>query len=160
MARHLAHPHCRRAFARYHRHWQPALKAADVAVTTGGSEALLFAFTAICDPGDEILVPTPFYTNYNGFATVAGATVKPIATSIDSNFSLPSDEVLDSLITPKTRALVFSNPGNPAGAIYQRSEIERLARWCKRNQLFLIADEVYRRIWFDSPLHQRLSSMT
>ena len=144
-------PACRAAFAKYHSRWQPALTAEHVAVTTGGSEALLFAFTAICDPGDEILAPTPFYTNYNGFATVAGATIKPIPTSIESNFALPSDEELDALKTDRTRAFVFSNPSNPTGAIYSRSEVERIARWCHRNELFLVSDEVYRRIWFDTP---------
>ena len=144
-------PACRAAFASYHSRWQSSLTAEHVAVTTGGSEALLFAFTAICDPGDEILAPTPFYTNYNGFATVAGATIKPIPTSIESNFSLPSDEELDALKTDRTRAFVFSNPSNPTGAIYSRAEVERIARWCHRNGLFLISDEVYRRIWFDTP---------
>ena len=144
-------PACRAAFAKYHSQWQPTLKAEHVAVTTGGSEALLFAFTAICDPGDEILSPTPFYTNYNGFATVAGATIKPIPTSIESNFALPSDQELDALKTERTRAFVFSNPSNPTGAIYSRSEVERIARWCHRNGVFLVSDEVYRRIWFDSP---------
>ena len=142
---------CRAAFASYHSQWQSSLTAEHVAVTTGGSEALLFAFTAICDPGDEILAPTPFYTNYNGFATVAGATIKPIPTSIESNFALPSDEELDGLKTERTRAFVFSNPSNPTGAIYSRGEVERIARWCHRNGLFLISDEVYRRIWFDTP---------
>lgn len=144
-------PECREAFAKYHSRWQPALSAKDVAVTTGGSEALLFAFTAICDPGDEILVPTPFYTNYNGFANIAGAKIRPIPTSIQNNFALPSDSELDRLKTTKTKAFVFSNPGNPTGAIYSKEEIVRLANWCHRNQIFLIADEVYRRIWFDTP---------
>jgi len=142
-------PACREAFANYHRRWQPQLQSKHIAVTTGGSEALLFAFTAICDPGDEILVPTPFYTNYNGFATVAGAHIRPIPTSIDNNFALPSNEQLEALKTPKTKAFVFSNPGNPTGAIYSLSEISRLAKWCHHNGIFLIADEVYRRIWFE-----------
>ena len=144
-------PACRQAFAQYHRRWQPNLNASHVAVTTGGSEALLFAFTAICDPGDEILVPTPFYTNYNGFATVAGASIRPVPTSIDNNFALPSNEQLSALKTPRTKAFVFSNPGNPTGAIYNKDDVERLALWCHNNGVFLIADEVYRRIWFDSP---------
>ncbi len=144
-------PACRAAFARYHSRWQPQLDSRHVAVTTGGSEALLFAFTAICDPGDEILAPTPFYTNYNGFATVAGARIKPIPTSIETNFALPSNEVLNQIKTDKTRAFVFSNPSNPTGAVYPKSEVQRIAQWCKHNEIFLIADEVYRRIWFDTP---------
>lgn len=142
-------PACREAFATYHSKWQPSLTASDVAVTTGGSEALLFAFTAVCDPGDEILAPTPYYTNYNGFATLAGAKIVPILTSIDNNFALPSDQELDKLKTDRTRAFVFSNPGNPTGAIYSKAEITRLASWCFRNRIFMIADEVYRRIWFE-----------
>jgi aspartate aminotransferase len=142
---------CREAFAQYHRRWQSALRAEDIAVTTGGSEALLFAFTAICDPGDEILVPTPYYTNYNGFATVAGAKIRPIPTSLQDNFALPSDEKLDAMATPRTKAFVFSNPGNPTGAVYPQDEVDRLARWCRSRGIFLISDEVYRRIWFDAP---------
>lgn len=142
---------CREAFAKYHSAWQEDLTGAHVAVTTGGSEALLFAFTAICDPGDEILAPTPYYTNYNGFATVAGASIKPIFTSIENNFALPTDAQLDALKSDRSKAFVFSNPCNPTGAVYPRSEVERLAKWCHRNGIFLIADEVYRRIWFDNP---------
>lgn len=150
-------PQCRMAFARYHSQWQPDLTEHHVAVTTGGSEALLFAFTAICDPGDEILVPTPYYTNYNGFATVAGARILPIPTKLENNFSLPSDNELDAIKTPRTKAFVFSNPGNPTGAIYTEQEITRLANWCHRNGIFCIADEVYRRIWFTEPPASALS---
>lgn len=144
-------PGCRKAAADYHRRWGPTLRPQDVAVTVGGSEALLFAMTAICDPGDEILVPEPYYTNYNGFATVAGARVRPIQTTIEDNFALPSDDVLDRMVSDRTRAIVFSNPGNPTGAVYSHSEIQRLLRWAIRRDLFVIADEVYRRIWFEAP---------
>ncbi|MGC6507107.1 MAG: pyridoxal phosphate-dependent aminotransferase [Myxococcota bacterium] len=150
-------PECRNAFAAYHSQWQPELKPEHIAVTTGGSEALLFAFTAICDPGDEILVPTPYYTNYNGFATVAGAHVKPIPTQLSNGFALPSNAQLDALKTKKTKAIVFSNPGNPTGAIYAHDEVRRLALWCAKNSVFLIADEVYRRIWFETPPASALS---
>ena len=150
-------PACREAAAKYHSRWNAGLTAAHVAVTTGGSEALLFAFTALCDPGDEILVLEPYYTNYNGFATVAGATVKPLRTTIEDGFSLPSDAVLDAAVGPKTRALVFSNPANPTGAVYSKEDLERLAAWAKRHDLTVIADEVYRRIWFDEPPFSALS---
>ena len=142
-------PAMREAAAAYHSAWCPSLKASDVAVTTGGSEALLFAFTVICNPGDELLVPEPYYTNYTGFATVGGAVVRPIPTSIADGFALPADDVLDTFITPRTRAIVFSNPGNPTGAVYSRSELERVVAWAKRHDIFVVADEVYRRIWFD-----------
>ena len=144
-------PPCREAAAAYHSRWSPGLGWEHVAVTTGGSEALLFAFTAICDPGDEILVPEPYYTNYNGFATVAGASIKPIRTRLEDGFALPSAEVLDSFVTPRTRAVVFSNPGNPTGAVYGRDELKRLLDWAAERDLFVIADEVYRRIWFREP---------
>jgi aspartate aminotransferase len=145
-------PDCREVAARYHSRWCPDLKGHHVAVTTGGSEALLFAFTAICDPGDEILVPEPYYTNYNGFSTVAGTIIKPIRTRLEDGFALPADEVLDTYLTDRTKALVFSNPGNPTGAIYGRDELERLLAWGQRNNVFIIADEVYRRIYFtESP---------
>jgi aspartate aminotransferase len=142
-------PECREAAAGYHARWSPGLDGQHVAVTTGGSEALLFAFTAICDPGDEILVPEPYYTNYNGFGTVAGATIRPIPTRIEDDFAIPPDDVLDTYVTPRTRALVFSNPGNPTGAVYGQSELERVLAWAARHDLFVIADEVYRRIWFE-----------
>ena len=132
-----------------HARWSPGLGPEHVVVTVGGSEALLFAFTAVCDPGDEILVLEPYYTNYNGFATVAGARVRPIRTELSDGFAIPPDEVLDRAITPRTRAIVFSNPGNPTGAVYGLDEIARLSAWARRHGLFVIADEVYRRIWFD-----------
>ena len=97
-----------------------------VAVTTGGSEALLFAFTAICDPGDDILVPEPYYTNYNGFSTVAGTRVRPVPARLEDGFALPSNDVLDAACGPRTRAILFSNPGNPTGVIYNREELKRL----------------------------------
>ncbi len=144
-------PACREAAADWFRPSSPGFEPRHVAVTTGGSEALLFAFTAICDPGDDILVPEPYYTNYNGFATVAGATVRPIRTHLENGFALPSDEVLDSAVGPRTRAIVFSNPGNPTGAVYGTEDLARLLAWAKRRNLFVVSDEVYRRIWFDQP---------
>jgi len=144
-------PPCREAAANYHARWSPGLSWEHVAVTQGGSEALLFAFTALCDPGDEILVPEPYYTNYNGFATVAGATIKPIATSLADGFAIPSDDALDAYVTPRTKALVFSNPGNPTGAVYGSDELQRILAWAHRKNIFVIADEVYRRIWFEAP---------
>ncbi|MCB9684016.1 MAG: pyridoxal phosphate-dependent aminotransferase [Alphaproteobacteria bacterium] len=144
-------PECREAAAAYHARWSPGLDGMHVSVTCGGSEALLFAFTAVCDPGDDIVVPEPYYTNYNGFATVAGANVRPIRTTLADGFHLPSDDVLDAALTPRTRAVVFANPGNPTGAVYGREELARLLAWAARHDLFVIADEVYRRIWFESP---------
>ena len=142
---------CREAAAAYHSRWSPGLSRQHVAVTAGGSEALLFAFTAICDPGDEILVPEPYYTNYNGFATVAGARVKPIRTTIETGFAIPDDATLDGFVTPRTRLVVLCNPGNPTGAVYGRETLARVLAWAARRDLWVVADEVYRRIWFGAP---------
>ena len=142
---------CRDAAAAYHSKWSPGLERRHIAVTAGGSEALLFAFTAICDAGDEILVPEPYYTNYNGFATVAGATVKPVRTSIQDGFEFPADAELDAALTPRTRMIVLCNPGNPTGAVYGKETLARVLAWAARNDLWVVADEVYRRIWFDAP---------
>jgi aspartate aminotransferase len=144
-------PTCRATAAAWFSKISPGIEPRDVVVTHGGSEALLFAFTVVGDPGDEILVPEPYYTNYNGFATTAGMRVRAIPTSIQDNFAIPPDDVLDTYVTPNTRAFCFSNPGNPTGAVYGRDEVERVSRWAARRGLFLIADEVYRRIWFESP---------
>jgi len=144
-------PSCRQAAARYHGRWSPGLAERHVAVTVGGSEALLFAFTAVCDPGDNVLVLEPYYTNYNGFATVAGAQVRPVRTTLDDGFAIPPDAVLDEAVDARTRAIVFSNPANPTGAVYDREAVARLLAWAERRDLFVLADEVYRRIWFEEP---------
>ncbi len=144
-------PACRQAAAKYHSRWSPGLSEPDVAVTVGGSEALLFAFTSVCDPGDNVLALEPYYTNYNGFATVAGARVRPVRTLLSNGFRIPSDAELDRFVDEHTRAIVFSNPANPTGAVYGREELGRLLAWAARHDLFVIADEVYRRIWFEEP---------
>ena len=144
-------PECRASAAAYHAKWSPGLTADNAIVTHGGSEALLFAFAAICDAGDTLLAPEPYYTNYNGFAKLVDVGIEAIPTSLEQGFELPSDDVLDSLVTEKTRGFVFSNPANPTGKIYEKSELERLAAWTKRHGLWLISDEVYRRIWFKEP---------
>lgn len=144
-------PACRAAAAAFHAPSSPGLGPQHVVVTQGGSEALLFAMVALCDPGDEILVPEPYYTNYNGFATVASARVVPVRTRLDQGFAIPSDEELDRYLSPRSRVFLFSNPGNPTGAVYPPEMLERLARWCRRRNLWLVADEVYRRIWFQRP---------
>lgn len=144
-------PECRAAAAAFHDRVSPGLGPEHVVVTQGGSEALLFAMTALCDPGDELLVPEPYYTNYNGFATVAAARVVPVPTRLDDGFAIPADDVLDAMVTPRTRAFLFSNPGNPTGAVYGADQLRRVAAWAKRRGLWLVADEVYRAIWFDAP---------
>ncbi len=121
----------------------------EVLITNGGSEALTFATIAICNPGDEILVPEPFYTNYNGFTNAVNVNIKPITTKAEDGFHLPSKEYIVSLITPKTKAILFSNPGNPTGTILRQDELELIAEIAKEHDLFIISDEVYRGFAFD-----------
>lgn len=125
------------------------IDASDIIVTTGGSEALNFAMGSIADQDDEIIVPEPFYANYNGFATAAGVKVVPVTSYIDDNFALPPIEAFEKLITPKTRAILICNPGNPTGYLYTKEEIKKLAAMVKKHDIFLIADEVYREFTYD-----------
>lgn len=121
----------------------------DILITNGGSEALTFTTIAICDPGDEILVPEPFYTNYNGFTGAVNVNIKPITTKAETGFHLPAREEITRLITPKTKAILFSNPGNPTGTIMRRDELEMIASIAKEYDLYIISDEVYRGFAFD-----------
>ena len=125
----------------------------DLMVTTGGSEALLFALNSCLDNGDEIIIPEPFYANYNGFSVSVGVTVKPISTSIDDGFALPKIEEFKKLITPKTKAILICNPGNPTGYLYSKEELETLRDIVIKHDLFLIADEVYREFAYDGNEH-------
>ncbi|MBU3660136.1 MAG: pyridoxal phosphate-dependent aminotransferase [Flavobacteriales bacterium] len=121
----------------------------DIIITTGGSEALIFGFMTTCNPGDEIIIPEPFYANYNGFAVTAGLTVVPVTASIESGFALPPVEEIEKKITSKTKAIVICNPGNPTGYLYTKEELEQLAAIVKKHDLFLYADEVYREFCYD-----------
>ncbi|MDG5492788.1 pyridoxal phosphate-dependent aminotransferase [Psychroserpens sp. SPM9] len=125
----------------------------DIIVTTGGSEALLFAFGTIMDVDDEVIIPEPFYANYNGFSTASGVNVVPVISKIENNFALPPIEEFEKLITPKTKAILICNPGNPTGYLYSRDEIKKLATIVKKHDLFLIADEVYREFAYDGATH-------
>ena len=125
----------------------------DIIVTTGGSEALLFAFGSIMDTDDEIIIPEPFYANYNGFSTASGVKVAPVISKIEDNFALPPIEEFEKLITPKTKAILICNPGNPTGYLYSKDEIKKLAAIVKKHDLFLIADEVYREFVYDGATH-------
>lgn len=121
----------------------------DIIVTTGGSEALLFAFGSIMDHDDEIIIPEPFYANYNGFSTASNVNIVPVISKIDDNFALPPIENFEELITKKTKAILICNPGNPTGYLYSKEEIQKLAALVKKHDLFLIADEVYREFVYD-----------
>ncbi|TYA53242.1 pyridoxal phosphate-dependent aminotransferase [Formosa maritima] len=125
----------------------------DIIVTTGGSEALLFAFGTIMDTDDEIIIPEPFYANYNGFSTASGVNIVPVISKIEDNFALPPIEEFEKLITPKTKAILICNPGNPTGYLYSKAEIKKLASIVKKHNLFLISDEVYREFAYDGAKH-------
>lgn len=125
----------------------------DIIVTTGGSEALLFAMGTICDAGDEVIIPEPFYANYNGFATASGVKIVPVISKIEDNFALPPISEFEKLITPKTKAILICNPGNPTGYLYSKDEIKTLAEIVKKHDLFLVADEVYREFTYDGLEH-------
>ena len=125
----------------------------DIIVTTGGSEALAFVMGSIADTGDEVIIPEPFYANYNGFAVAAGVKVKPVISRIEDNFALPPIEEFEKCIGPKTRAILICNPGNPTGYLYKKEEIRKLAALVKKHDLFLVADEVYREFAYDGLQH-------
>ena len=143
----------RKGLANYYRNIGIAINYDDLIVTTGGSEALLFALNSCLDNGDEIIIPEPFYANYNGFSTSAGVIVKSIATSIDDGFALPEIAEFEKLITPKTKAILICNPGNPTGYLYSKQELETLRDIVAKHDLFLIADEVYREFSYDGHIH-------
>lgn len=133
------------------------LHANQIIVTTGGSEAILFAMMACLDPGDEIIIPEPFYANYNGFAVAAEITIKPISSSIEDGFKLPPIEDFEKNITSKTKAIMICNPNNPTGYLYSAEEMEVLKKLCLQYNLFLFSDEAYREFCYDG--HQHISAM-
>ena len=143
----------RKGLANYYQNLGIDVNQQEVIVTTGGSEALLFALNSCLDNGDEIIIPEPFYANYNGFSTSAGVKVKPIATSINDGFALPAIEEFEKLITPETKAILICNPGNPTGYLYSKEELETLRDIVIKHDLFLIADEVYREFAYDGHIH-------
>ncbi len=129
------------------------IEVADIIITTGGSEALLFAMGSTMDYGDEIIIPEPFYANYNGFSTASGVKVVPVISTIETGFALPPIADFEKLITPRTKAILICNPGNPTGYLYSKEEIMQLAELVKKHDLFLIADEVYREFTYDGDVH-------
>ncbi|MDG3580822.1 pyridoxal phosphate-dependent aminotransferase [Galbibacter pacificus] len=143
----------RTKLAEYYKKRDIDINPSEIIITTGGSEALMFTMGSITDPGDEIIIPEPFYANYNGFATASGVNVVPVVSKIDDNFALPPIEDFEKLITPKTKAIIICNPGNPTGYLYSREEIKKLAAIVKKHDLFLIADEVYREFAYDGAEH-------
>jgi len=143
----------REKLAAYYEKNDIMVSSADIIVTTGGSEALNFAMGSIADADDEVIIPEPFYANYNGFATSAGVKVVPITSRMEDNFALPPISEFEKLITPKTKAILICNPGNPTGYLYSNEEIEALREIVLKHDLFLVADEVYREFTYDETEH-------
>lgn len=139
--------------AKYYHKNNIMVSANEIIVTTGGSEALLFAMGSIADVDDEIIIPEPFYANYNGFATASGVNIVPVISKIEDNFALPPISEFEKLITQKTKAILICNPGNPTGYLYSKEEIQKLAALVKKHDLFLVSDEVYREFTYDGSKH-------
>ena len=131
----------------------------DVMVTTGGSEAILFAMLVVCDRGDEIIVPEPFYTNYNGYAVIAGVTLIPLLTYAKNGFRPPRKESIVAKVTPRTRAILVCSPNNPTGVVYTREELDGIAEISLNRELFVLSDEVYREFTFDGRTHTSMLQM-
>jgi len=146
-------PSYRQKLVEYYKTCGIDISVDEIIVTTGGSEAILFAMQVCLNPGDEIIIPEPFYANYNGFACNAGVTVKPIQSSIENGFALPPIADFEKVITPKTKAIMICNPNNPTGYLYSKQELESLELLIKKYDLFLFADEVYREFCYDGREH-------
>ncbi len=146
-------PSYRKKLAEYYRKHDIHITAEDIIIGAGASEAILFAFQTIMDPGDEVIIPEPFYANYNGFAINSGVQVKPISSSIESGFALPPIADFEKSITEKTKAILVCNPNNPTGYLYSEEELETLRQLVLKYDLYLIADEVYREFCYDGHTH-------
>lgn len=146
----------RKKLANYYNKHNIKISHNDILVTTGASEALIFLFSSIMDPEDEVIISEPFYANYIAFSTATGVNVVPAVCNIDDNFALPPIETFEKLITPKTKAILICNPGNPTGYSYSKEEINKLAHLAIKHNLFLVADEVYREFVYDGFLHHSI----
>lgn len=149
----------RRKLVGYYQQVGIPLTYEQIMITDGGSEAIFMAMSVCLDPGDEVLVPEPFYANYNGFAAESGVIVKPIGSSIDNDFALPPMEEFDRHITPRTKAILICNPNNPTGYLYSQSELEQLRDIVLEHDLFLICDEVYREFCYDGAVHHSVMNL-
>ncbi len=143
----------RKGLAKYYKSIGVEVDHTQMLITTGGSEAITIAFMATLNPGDEVIIPEPFYANYNGFATQAGVVVVPVTANITDDFALPSISEFEKAITPKTRGIVICNPNNPTGYLYSKAELEQLCTIIKKHDLYLFSDEVYREFCYDGNEH-------
>ncbi|MBN2408513.1 MAG: pyridoxal phosphate-dependent aminotransferase, partial [Candidatus Aminicenantes bacterium] len=146
----------RQAIADYFGRYNIALTADNVIITTGGSEAILFAFSVAGDPGDEIIIPEPFYTNYNGYASIASIKIVPLPLRVENGFRLPSRAEIEAKITPRTKAILLCSPNNPMGTVYTEEELGRVAAIVKERNLFFIGDEVYKEFVYDGATHKSI----
>jgi aspartate aminotransferase len=142
----------RKKLTNYYDKYGIELTAQQIMVTTGGSEAIRFAFMSCLNPGDEVIIPEPFYANYNGFAVESGVIVRPVTSYIETGFALPDINEFKKLINPKTKAIMICNPGNPTGTLYTYKELEQLSEIIIKNDLFLFSDEVYKEFCYDGNL--------
>lgn len=149
----------RRKLAGYYQGKNLNIDYTDIMITTGGSEALIFAMMSALNPGDEVIIPEPFYANYNGFAVMAGVTVVPITAKIEYDFALPSMVAFEGAITEKTKGIVICNPNNPTGYLYSEAELMELKALALKHDLYLFADEVYREFCYDGKEHISLLSI-
>jgi len=143
----------RKKLAEYYKRNDIDVAPANIIVTTGGSEAILFAIMTCMDPGDEIIIPEPFYANYNGFSTSSGVKVVPIPSGIETGFALPPIEEFEKAVTPRTKAIMICNPNNPTGYLYSAEELNVLKEICLKHDLFLFSDEAYREFCYDGRKH-------
>ncbi|MBU4369809.1 pyridoxal phosphate-dependent aminotransferase [Patescibacteria group bacterium] len=143
----------RLAWQKYYRDFNINLDISEILVTTGGSEAILFAMATICSPGEEIIVFEPFYTNYNGYASLAGIKLVPVKTSAKAGFCLPNKKEIERKISKKTRGILICNPNNPTGTVYKKEELKILVQIAKERNLFILSDEVYREFVYDGEKH-------
>ena len=150
----------RQAMADYFSHYNIPLNSENIIITTGGSEAIHFAISAVADSGSEIIIPEPFYTNYNGYAAFADVKIVPLTLSVEEGFRLPSKEAIEAKITPQTRAILLNSPSNPTGTVYTPEELERAVDIAKRHDLFLIGDEVYKEFVYDGQTHKSILEYT
>ncbi len=139
----------RRAFSNYYERWQAEIKPEEIIITSGGSEAVIFAVAAVADPEEEIIVIEPFYANYKGFAGMVNVRLTPVAANPEEGYRVPDEKTFEKVINPKTRAILFSNPCNPTGAVYSKEEVLRILRVAEKYDLMVIVDEVYREFVFD-----------
>ena len=146
----------REAIAGYFNGYRIPLTAENVVITVGGSEAILFTFATVGDPDDEIIIPEPFYTNYNGYASLANLKIVPLTLRVEDGYRLPSAKEIEAKITPRTKAILLCSPNNPTGTVYSADELERVAAICAKRGLFLIGDEVYKEFVYDGLIHKSI----